>query len=188
MRHCVQSNTNQCVGSAILLIKVVSTLEKIMITTDLHLSADQCKSAADRGYLNLGSASIGNFPFKFNVKTVTNAHAGKVDGEHHIECDGRSWVKLDTYETFMQNVTLTVNLKFLEKRIHPYIRESTILFRKMRSSLRLFSICEIHTRLPSIHNAYSQNHLPLTTLWQSIACRLLQYTFRFHSDLNFHSR
>ena len=82
-----------------------------MITTDLHLSADQCKLAADRGYLNLGYASIGNIPFKFNVKTVTNAHAGKVDGKHHNECDGRSWIKLDTFETYMQNVTLTVNLK-----------------------------------------------------------------------------
>ena len=63
--------------------------------------------------------------------------------------------------------------KLLEKRIHPYIRESTILFRKMRNSLRFFSICEIYSRLPSIHNkgyAYSQNHRPLTTLWQSIAC------------------
>ena len=67
-----------------------------MITTDLHLSADQCKLAADRGYLNLAYASIGNIPFKFNVKTVTNAHAGKIDGEHHNECDGRSWIKLDT--------------------------------------------------------------------------------------------
>ena len=46
-----------------------------MITADLHLSADQCKSTADRSYLNLGYASIGNIPFKFNVKTVTNAHA-----------------------------------------------------------------------------------------------------------------
>ena len=66
--------------------------------------------------------------------------------------------------------------KLLEKRIHPYIRESTMLFRKMRNSLRLFSICEIHTRLPSIHNkgyAYSQNHRPLTTLWQSIAWRFI---------------
>ena len=73
-----------------------------MITTDLHLSADQCKSVADRSYLNLGYASIGNIPFKFNVKTVTNAHAGKVDGEHHNKCDGRSWIKLDTFKTFMQ--------------------------------------------------------------------------------------
>ena len=41
----------------------------------------------------------------------------------------------------------------------------------MRNSLRLFSICEIHTRLPSIHNkgyAYLQNHRPLTTLGTSI--------------------
>ena len=82
-----------------------------MITTDLHLSVDQGKSAAERGYLNLGYASIGNIPFKFNVETVTNAHAGKVDGENHNECDGRSWIKLDTFETYMQNVTLTGNLK-----------------------------------------------------------------------------
>ena len=69
-----------------------------------------------------------------------------------------------------------ISPKLLEKRIHPYIRESTILFRKMRNSLRLFSICEIHTRLPSIHNkgyAYSQNHRPLTTFWQSITCRFI---------------
>ena len=84
---------------------------EIMITTDLHLSADQCKSAADRGYLNLNYVSIGNILFKFNVKTVTNAHAGKVDDENHDECDGRSLVKLDTFETYLQNVILTVNFK-----------------------------------------------------------------------------
>ena len=82
-----------------------------MITTDLHLSDDQCESAADRVFLYLRYASIGNIPFKFNAKTVTNAHAGKVDGEHHNECDGRSWIKLDTFETYMQNVSLTINLK-----------------------------------------------------------------------------
>ena len=84
---------------------------QVMITTDLHLSANQCKSAADRGYLNLGYASIGNIPFKFNVKTITKAYAGKVDGKHHNECDGGSGIKLDSFETYMQNVTLTVNLK-----------------------------------------------------------------------------
>ena len=82
-----------------------------MITTDLHLSADKCKSAADRGYLNLGYASIGNIPFKVNVKTVTNAHAGKVDGENYNEFDDRSWIKLDTFETYMLNIFLNVNLK-----------------------------------------------------------------------------
>ena len=82
-----------------------------VITTDLHLSTNQYKSAADRGYINPGYASIGNIPFKFNVKTVTNAHAGKVDGKTHYECDGRSWIKLDTFETYMQNISLTVNLK-----------------------------------------------------------------------------
>ena len=70
-----------------------------VITTGLHLSADQRKSSADRGYLNLGYASVGNIPFKFNVKTITNAHAGEVDGKNHNECDGRSWIKLDTFET-----------------------------------------------------------------------------------------
>ena len=82
-----------------------------VITTDLHLSADQCKSAAKRGYLNLGYASIGNNPFKFNVKTVNYAHVGKFDGKNHNECDSCSWIKLDIFETYMQNVTLTVNLK-----------------------------------------------------------------------------
>ena len=38
-----------------------------MITTDLHLSADQCKSATDRGYLNLGYASNGNIPFWISI-------------------------------------------------------------------------------------------------------------------------
>ena len=49
-----------------------------VITTDLHLTADQCKSSADRCYLNLGYASVGKTPYKFNVKTKTNAHAGKL--------------------------------------------------------------------------------------------------------------
>ena len=45
------------------------------------------------------------------LSSITNAHASKVDGKHHNECDGRSWIKLDNFETYMQNVTLTVNLK-----------------------------------------------------------------------------
>ena len=82
-----------------------------VITTDLSLSADQFKSAADTGYLNLGYASVGSIPFKFSVKTITNVHAGKVDGINHNERDGRSSIKLDSFETYLQNVTLTVNIK-----------------------------------------------------------------------------
>ena len=61
-----------------------------VITTEFHLSADQCKLAADRGYLNLGYSSVGNIPLTFHVKTITNALAGKVDGKNYTECEGRS--------------------------------------------------------------------------------------------------
>ena len=88
---------------------------------------------------------------------------------------------------------------FLDYLISPnfWKNEYTRIFGKVQYYLEqcgivfAFSFCEIHTRLPSIHNkgyAYSQNHRLLTTLWQSIACRLIKYTFHFHSDLNFHSR
>ena len=60
-----------------------------VINTDLHLSANQCKSAADRGYLNLSYASVGSIPFNLKDKTITNAHAGKVGGKNHNEFDGR---------------------------------------------------------------------------------------------------
>ena len=81
-----------------------------VITTYLHLSADQCKSAADRGYLKLGYDSVGNIPFKFNNnKAITNAHAGKIDGKNHNECNGFSWIKLDTFETYMQTYTFAID-------------------------------------------------------------------------------
>ena len=49
-----------------------------LITTDLRLAADQCKSTADRGDLNLGYASVGKTPYKFNVEIKTKTHAGKL--------------------------------------------------------------------------------------------------------------
>ena len=54
---------------------------------------------------------MGNIPFKFKIKPATYAQAGKVDGKIHNECDGRSWIKLDTFETYMRSIILTVILK-----------------------------------------------------------------------------
>ena len=45
-----------------------------VITTEFHLFADQCKLAADRGYLNLGYSSVGNIPL-----TLTNAEKTNVE-------------------------------------------------------------------------------------------------------------
>ena len=50
-------------------------------------------------------------PFRFDEKNVRNTNRGKVDGEYRNECSDRSWIYLDTFELYMQNVSLTVNLK-----------------------------------------------------------------------------
>ena len=80
-----------------------------IITTDIHISPDTCKHAAEWGYVNLGYSK--NIPFRFDEKIVTNTNKGKVDGEYHNECSDRSWIHLDTFESYMQNISLTVNLK-----------------------------------------------------------------------------
>ena len=81
--------------------------------------------------------------------------------------------------------------RLLEKTNTSVYSENTMLFKKMWNSLRLIYLCEIHTRLSSIRIksfAFSQNYQPLTTFWQIIACRLIQNTFHFYSDLSFHSQ
>ena len=80
-----------------------------IITTDIHISPDTCKHAAERGYVNLGYSK--NIPFRFDEKIVTNTNRGEVDGEYHNECSDCSWIYLDTFESYMQNISLTVNLK-----------------------------------------------------------------------------
>ena len=66
-----------------------------LITTDIHISPDACKRAAERGYVNLGYSK--NTPFHFDEKIVTNTNRGKVDGEYHNECSDLSCIHLDTF-------------------------------------------------------------------------------------------
>ena len=61
-----------------------------IITTDIHVSSDTYKHAAERGYVNLGYSK--NIPFRFDGKIVTNTNGDKVDGEYHNECSDCSWI------------------------------------------------------------------------------------------------
>ena len=80
-----------------------------IITTDIHISPDNCKHAAERGYVNLGYSK--NVLFHFNEKIVANTNRGKIDSKYHNECSDRSWIHLDTFESYLQNISLTANLK-----------------------------------------------------------------------------
>ena len=80
-----------------------------IITIDIPSYPDNCKHAAERGHVNLRYWK--NILFCFDKKIVTNTNRGKVDGDYHNEFSDRSWIHLDTFESFMQNSFLTVNLK-----------------------------------------------------------------------------
>ena len=79
-----------------------------IITTDIHISPDTWKHAAERGYVNFGYSI--NIPFRSDKKIVTNTNRGKIDGKYHNECSDGSWIHLATFESYMQIISLTVNL------------------------------------------------------------------------------
>ena len=81
------------------------------ITSYLELTARDCEIAAKTNTLTLTQHQSVELPIHKNKKTVTYKNRGDVSSSNRNECDGKDWITHDTYETYMQDITLKVNLK-----------------------------------------------------------------------------
>ena len=79
------------------------------ITTSVKLDAQKCKLAKERKKIKLSSSSK-SVEFEFDKSLFSNFNSGDV-GTGNNECNSRGWITHYTYETYMQNVSLNVNLR-----------------------------------------------------------------------------
>ena len=79
------------------------------ITTSLKLDAQKCKLAKERTKIKF-SPSSNSVEFDFDKCLFSNFNSGDV-GTGNNECNSRRWFTHYTYETYMQNVSLNVNLR-----------------------------------------------------------------------------
>ena len=79
------------------------------ITNSVKLDAQKCKFAKERKKIKL-SPSSSSVEFDFDKSLFSNFTSGDI-GTGNIECNSRGWITLYTYETYMQNVSLSVNLR-----------------------------------------------------------------------------
>ena len=78
------------------------------ITTDVDLTPEQCRQARLINKLSINGEEI---PIKLNVRTTYIKNSGPNIGENPNECDDSGWKIHDTFETYMQDPTLNVNLR-----------------------------------------------------------------------------
>ena len=79
------------------------------INTSVKLDAQKCKLAKERKKIKLSSSSK-SVEFGFDKSLFSNFNSGDV-GTGNNECNSRGWITHYTYETYMQNVSLNVNLR-----------------------------------------------------------------------------
>ena len=78
------------------------------ITTSVKLDAQKCKLAKERKKIKLSPFS-NSVDFDFDKSLFSNFNSGLV-GTGNNECNSRGWITHYTYETYMQKVSLNVNL------------------------------------------------------------------------------
>ena len=79
------------------------------ITTSVKLDAQKCKLAKERKKIKL-SPSSNSIEIDYDKSLFSNFNSGDV-GTGNIEYNSRGWITHYTYETYMQNVSLNVNLR-----------------------------------------------------------------------------
>ena len=79
------------------------------VTTSVKLDAQKCKLAKERKKIKL-SPSLPVVEFDFDKPLFSNFNLGDV-GTGNNECNSRGRITHYTYETYMQNVSLNVNLR-----------------------------------------------------------------------------
>ena len=80
-----------------------------IITTSAKLDSQKCKLAKERKKKKL-SPSSNSVEFDFDKSLFSNFNTGDV-GTRNNEGNSQGWITHNTYETYMQNVSLNVNLR-----------------------------------------------------------------------------
>ena len=78
------------------------------ISSDIKLTAEQCLEAKKTGSATINTNKV---PFTKNVKKQTVINKGDVSDKYSNECTETGWIYHDTYETYMQDIKLLVNLE-----------------------------------------------------------------------------
>ena len=78
------------------------------ISLDIKLTAEQCLKAKKTGSATINTHKV---PFTKNVKKQTVINKGDVSDKYSNECTETGWIYHDTYETYMQDIKLLVNLE-----------------------------------------------------------------------------
>ena len=78
------------------------------ISSDIKLTADQCLEAKKTGSATINTHKV---PFTKNVKKQTVINKGDISDKYSNDCTETGWIYHDTYETYMQDIKLKVNLK-----------------------------------------------------------------------------
>ena len=78
------------------------------ITTDVDLIPEECRQARLTNKLSINRKEV---PIKLNVRTTYIKSSSTIIGENPNDCDDSGWIIHDTFETYMQDTTLNVNLR-----------------------------------------------------------------------------
>ena len=83
-------------------------IKQPQITSDIDLTPEQCKQAAERRSLTLIDHQL---TFEKNQKETHHKWKRNVDGNNCNECEGYEWIIKDTFESRIQDITLKVRIE-----------------------------------------------------------------------------
>ena len=83
-------------------------IEQPQITSDIDLTPEQCKQASEGKSLTLFDHKL---TFEKGKKETDHKKTENVNGDYLNECAGYKWTTKDTFESHIQNITLTVRIK-----------------------------------------------------------------------------
>ena len=83
-------------------------IEQPQITSDIDLTPEQCKKASEGRSLTLFGHKLTSEKGK---KEIHHEWIGKVDGENRNQCECYEWITKDTFESYIQDITLKVRIK-----------------------------------------------------------------------------
>ena len=83
-------------------------IEQQQITSDIHLTPEQCKQASEGRSLTLFDHKL---TFEKGRKETHHKWTGDVNGHYINECKSYEWINKDTFESLIQDITLKVKIK-----------------------------------------------------------------------------
>ena len=83
-------------------------IEQPQITSDKHLTPEQCKQASEGRSLTLFDHKL---TFEKGKKEIHHKWTRDESEDYRNECDGKGWITRDTFGSHIQDVTLKVRIK-----------------------------------------------------------------------------